>query len=104
VPLLLTEEALLSVIPCYALCLGHFEFKTLLTLSSAFSERPKLLYQTFRAVVRAESAQAVFWGTKKILYSANLQAAISTAGFLQIPPKSSLKKLLLGTGLWHPPK
>jgi hypothetical protein len=35
------------------------------------------------------------------LHSANLQAAISTAGFLQVPPKSSFKKLLLGTGLWH---
>ncbi len=28
--------------PCYALCLGHFEFKTLLMLSSAFSKRPKI--------------------------------------------------------------
>jgi hypothetical protein len=27
--------------PCYTLCLGHFEFKTLLTSSSAFSEKPK---------------------------------------------------------------
>jgi hypothetical protein len=27
--------------PCYALHLGHFEFKTLLMLSSAFSKRPK---------------------------------------------------------------
>jgi hypothetical protein len=35
------------------------------------------------------------------LHSANVQAAISTAGFLQVPPKSSFKKLLLGTGLWH---
>jgi hypothetical protein len=42
-------------IPCYALCLVHFEFKTLLTLSSAFSERPKnFLYQTIQSVVRAE--------------------------------------------------
>jgi hypothetical protein len=102
VPLLLTEEALLLIfIPCYALCLGHFEFKTLLTSSSAFSERPKLLYQTFQAVVRAESAQVIFFWTKKFLHSANLQATISTAGFLRVPPKSSLKKLLLGTGLWH---
>ncbi len=31
----------------------------------------------------------------------NLQAAILTAGFLRVPPKSSFKKLLLGTGLWH---
>ncbi len=39
--------------------------------------------------------------TKKFSLSVNLQAAISTAGFLRVPPKSSFKKLLLGTGLWH---
>ncbi len=39
--------------------------------------------------------------TKKFSHSANLQAAIPTAGFLQVPPKSSFKKLLLGTGLWQ---
>jgi hypothetical protein len=42
-----------------------------------------------------------FPGTKKFLHSANLQATIQVAGFLQVPPKSSFKKLLLGTGLWH---
>jgi hypothetical protein len=31
----------------------------------------------------------------------NLQAAIPMAGFLQVPPKSSFKKLLLGTRLWQ---
>ncbi len=35
------------------------------------------------------------------MHPANLQAAISTAGFLRVLPKSSFKKLLLGTGLWH---
>ncbi len=35
------------------------------------------------------------------MHSANFQVAISTAGFLQVLPKSSIKKLLLGTGLWH---
>jgi hypothetical protein len=35
------------------------------------------------------------------LHSANLQAAIPKAGFLRVPPKSSFKKFLLGTGLWH---
>jgi hypothetical protein len=35
------------------------------------------------------------------LHSANLHAAIQTTGFLCIPPKSSFKKLLLGTGLWQ---
>jgi hypothetical protein len=44
----------------------------------------------------------VFFGTKKFLHSVNLQAAtITTAGFLRVPPKSSFKKLLLGTRLWQ---
>ncbi len=43
----------------------------------------------------------VVFGTKKFLHSVNLQATISMAGFLQVPPKSSFKKLLLGTRLWH---
>jgi hypothetical protein len=50
--------------------------------------------------VRNRHKRVVF-GTKKFSHSANLQAAISTAGFLLVPPKSSFKKLLLGTGLWH---
>ncbi len=69
--------------------------------SSAFSKRPKFLYQTIQSVVHAESAQASFWGTKKCLHSANLQTAIPTAGFLRVLPKTSFKKLLLGTGLWQ---
>ncbi len=35
------------------------------------------------------------------MHSANFQSAILLAGFLRVPPKSSVKKLLLGTGLWH---
>ncbi len=38
------------------------------------------------------------------MHSANLQAAISTAGFLRVLPKSSFNKLLLVTGLWHQAK
>jgi hypothetical protein len=59
------------------------------------------LYQTIQLVVGAELAQARFFGTKKFLHSANLQATIRTAGFLQVLPKSSFKKLLLGTRLWQ---
>jgi hypothetical protein len=43
----------------------------------------------------------VFFETKKNLHSANFQATIQAAGFLQVPPKPSFKKLLLGTGLWQ---
>ncbi len=42
-----------------------------------------------------------FFGTKKFLHSANLQATIQAAGFLRVPPKSPFKKLLLGTRLWQ---
>jgi hypothetical protein len=42
-----------------------------------------------------------FFGTKKFLHSGNLQATIQAAGLLQVPPKSSFKKLLLGTKLWQ---
>jgi hypothetical protein len=51
-------------------------------------------------VIQAELAQASFFGTKNFLHSANLQATIQAARFLQVPPKSSFKKLLLGTKLW----
>ncbi len=52
--------------PCYALCLGHFEFKTLLTLSSAFSERAKFFCTRPLnwSYVRNWHKQ-VFFGTKK---------------------------------------
>jgi hypothetical protein len=42
-----------------------------------------------------------FSGTKKFSRSANLQASIQAAGFLQVPPKYPFKKLLLSTGLWQ---
>jgi hypothetical protein len=49
-----------------------------------------------------ELVQASFFSwAKKFLHSANLQATIQAAGFLQVPPKSSFKKPLLGTGLWQ---
>ncbi len=35
------------------------------------------------------------------MHSAILQATIQAAGLLQVPPKSSFKKLLLSTGLWQ---
>ena len=49
----------------------------------------------------SDGYKQVFFGTKKFLHSANLQAKIQAAGFLRVPPKSPFKKLLLGTGLWR---
>jgi hypothetical protein len=88
--------------PCYALHLGHFKFKTLLMLSSAFSKRLKIscTRPSNWSYVRNQHKQVCF-GTKKFSHSVNLQATIQAAGFLQVPPKSSFKKLLLGTRLWQ---
>jgi hypothetical protein len=44
----------------------------------------------------------IFWGDQEILHSAIFfQATIQVAGFLRVPPKSSLKKLVLSTRLWQ---
>ncbi len=51
--------------------------------------------------VQNRHKQVFFSGTKKFLHSSNLQDTIQAAGFLRVPPKSSFKKLLLGTGLWQ---
>ncbi len=59
------------------------------------------LYQTIQSVIRAEEAQASFFWDQEILHSADLHAAIPMAGFLQVPPKCFLKKLLLGLKLWQ---
>jgi hypothetical protein len=42
-----------------------------------------------------------FFFIEKFLHSANLQATIQATGFLQVPPMSSFKNLLLGTRLWQ---
>jgi hypothetical protein len=72
-------------------------------LSSAFSERPKKIFVPDHPIgcTCKVGISELNFGTKKFLHSANLQATIQAAGFLQVLPKSSLKKLLLGTGLWQ---
>jgi hypothetical protein len=69
--------------------------------SSAFSKRPNLRDYAIQSAVRVSRYKQVFFGTKKILHSANLQAKIQAAGFLRVLLKSPFKKLLLGTGLWR---
>jgi hypothetical protein len=52
--------------------------------------------------LRNRHKQEFFSGTKKSLHhSENVQATIQATGFLQVPLKSSFKKLLLSTGLWQ---
>ncbi len=89
--------------PCYAFRSGHFEFKTLLTLSSAFSKKPKKKFVPDNPIGHTckVGISKLNFGTKIFLHSVNLQATIQAAGFLRVPPKSPFKKLLLGTGLWQ---
>ncbi len=74
-----------------------------ITLSSAFSEKPKNFFVPDHPIGRAceVGISELNFGTKKFLHSTNLQATIQAAGFLRVPPKSPFKKLLLGTGLWQ---
>jgi hypothetical protein len=70
--------------------------------SSAFCERPNFSVQDHPISHMCGIGTSEFFsGTKKFLHSANLQATIQAAGFLRVPPMSSFKKLLLGTGLWQ---
>ncbi len=71
-------------------------------MSSAFSKKPKIFFVPDHPIRRAckVGISELNFGTKKFLHSANLQATIQAAGFLQVSPKSPFKKLLLGTRLW----
>ena len=67
-----------------------------------FSKKPKNFFVPDHPIGRTCGiGTSEFFGTKIFLHSANLQATIPTAGFLQVLPKSSFKKLLLGNGLWQ---
>ncbi len=84
-------------------CLGHFEFKTLFTSSSAFCLGQFFFVPCHPTGCKCGSAQArVFWGDQEFLLSVKFfQATIQVAGFLQVLPKSLFKRLVLRTGLWH---
>ncbi len=72
--------------------------------SNAFSERPKIICtRPSNWLYMRNRHNQVFWD-QDFLQSANLQDTIQVAGFLQVPPKSSFKKLLLGTRIWHQAK
>jgi hypothetical protein len=66
VPLQLTEKSTTLSLsnPCSLFSLGHFEFKTLLTLSSALSKRPNLRDQAIQSAVRASRYKQVFLGPR----------------------------------------
>ncbi len=71
--------------------------------SSAFSKKPKNFFVPDHPIGRTckVGISELNFGTKKFLHSANLQATIQAAGFLQVPAKSPFMKLLLGTRLWQ---
>jgi hypothetical protein len=68
-----------------------------------FAKAKIFLYQITQPVVHAELAQArVFFWNQEILHSAKFfQATIQGAEFLQVPLKSSFKKLVLISKLWQ---
>jgi hypothetical protein len=72
-------------------------------LSSAFSKKQKKIFVSDHPIgcTCKVGISELNFGTKNFLHSANLQATIQAAGFVQVPPKSPFKKLLLGTGLWQ---
>jgi hypothetical protein len=83
--------------------IGHFEFKTLLTSSSAFLQELKFFCTRLSnwSYMGSWHKQEFFWD-KGFFCSANkFQATLFKAGFLQVPPKSSVKRLVLSTGLWQ---
>jgi hypothetical protein len=68
VPLHLIEKSTTLSLsnPCLLFSLGHFEFKTLLMLSSAFILRPNLRDQAIQSAVRASQyKQFFFLGPRK---------------------------------------
>jgi hypothetical protein len=84
-------------------CLGHFEFKTLLTLSSAFFARAKIICTrpSNQSYVWSWHKQEIFWDQGISRSAIFFQATIQVAGFLQVRPKSLFKRLMLSTVLWQ---
>ncbi len=77
--------------------LGHFEFKTLFPLSSAFCKADIFLDQAIQPAIRAELVEAGL----RLSLSANVLNTTQAVWFLQVLPRSSFKRLVLGTTLWQ---
>jgi hypothetical protein len=94
--------ALLFKTPSPAKCLGHFEFKTLLPSSSVFCEAKFILYQDIQSAVHAEVVKSKSQELR-LLLSAKFSSIRTTQvdWFLQVPSRSSFKRLVLGTTLWQ---
>ncbi len=87
--------------PLPAKCLGHFEFKTLLSSSSTFC-KANIFFRT-----RPSNWQYVWsWqkqesGTKTFALCKVFQATMQAVRFLQVPPRPPFKRLVLSTTLWQ---
>ncbi len=84
-------------------CLGHFEFKTLFTSSSSFCEGQKFSApgHPTGCTCGVGTIESFFWDQEFLCSASFFQATIQAAGFLQVPPKSLFKRLVLSTGLWQ---
>jgi hypothetical protein len=104
-PLTYTGITTLLFLSSYiAKCLGHFEFKTLLSSSSAFCKGQKISSvpgHPTDCTYRVGTSKS-FWD-QEFLFSAKFlfQAAMQGVGFQQVPPRSLSKRLVLSTTLWQ---
>jgi hypothetical protein len=99
--LLLTEEAPLLVFLVLATLVAYdtLNLKPFSHRVVHLARGQIFLYQTIQLVVRAELALARFLGDQENF--AFCKSSSHHSGFLRVPPKSSFKKLLLGTKLWQ---
>jgi hypothetical protein len=85
-------------------CIGHFEFKALFSLSSAFckSRNFSVPGHPTGLTCGVGTSKSLFWD-QEFLLSANFlfQAIAQAAGFLQVLPRSLFKRLVLSTTLWQ---
>ncbi len=72
-------------------------------MSSAFCKRPNFSIPDHPIgwTCGIGTSKFFFWDQEIFAFCKNLQATIQATGFLRVLPKSSFKKLLLGTGLWQ---
>ena len=84
--------------PCYTLCLGHFEFKTLITSSSAFSERPKFFCTrpSNRLYVQNRHKRFFFWDQEIFAFCKS-----SSHHSSRWVPTSSAKVFFQETPAWY---
>ena len=84
--------------PCYTLCLGHFELKTLLTLSSAFSKRPNFSVPDHPIGCTCGIGTSEFFGGDQEIFTFCESSSHNSSGWV---PTSSAKVFFQETSAWY---